>query len=197
MHGPNRLSDDEAFRLTRLIRFKVTRRMGRSPWRAHEREDLIQQTLLRVLGAPRHVDPTRPGFSNYLDRMIVSTLVDGHRRDRAAKRAHGSGTRSLQEPAPTDGGRECELLDTISADQQERARGKISRPRRELVDLRLDVDAAIETLSPDERRLCERLKHQSVAEVAAAEDVARGTLYRRLRKMLKRFEDAGLREYCE
>jgi transcriptional regulator of acetoin/glycerol metabolism len=57
------------------------------------------------------------------------------------------------------------------------------------------VAGVLATLPDDLRDLAERLKRQSVSEVARELRVPRTTLYRNLERLRRHFADAHLRDY--
>lgn len=59
-------------------------------------------------------------------------------------------------------------------------------------DLAIDVAAVIGELPADLRDLAERLKKSSISQVARDANVSRKVIYRQVRKLRERFEQAGL-----
>jgi len=90
------------------------------------------------------------------------------------------------------GDAEIELIDVF--DRNARL-GPAPPGEHELVELKLDVACVIATLPPELSDLAEALKTESVSEIAETTDIPRTTLSSRKKKILQRFEEAGLRKY--
>jgi hypothetical protein len=52
-----------------------------------------------------------------------------------------------------------------------------------------------ERLGEKDRQLAEQLKQRSISQISAADGTPRSTLQHRVRRLLRPFEDEGLREY--
>jgi RNA polymerase sigma-70 factor (ECF subfamily) len=59
----------------------------------------------------------------------------------------------------------------------------------------MDLDRAIASLPDELRDLCERLRYDTMAEIAREMGVPRTTLYDRLSKLRDAFREAGLEDY--
>lgn len=59
-------------------------------------------------------------------------------------------------------------------------------------DLALDVAAVLAEMPADLRDLAERLKDSSISQVARDANVSRKVIYRQVRKLRERFQEAGL-----
>ena len=62
-------------------------------------------------------------------------------------------------------------------------------------EIRMDLDRAIASLPDELRDLCERLRDDTMAEIAREMGVPRTTLYDRLSKLRDAFREAGLEDY--
>ena len=91
-----------------------------------------------------------------------------------------------------------ELAATIGEDETPFRRLRNRRAAQDLAEMRIDLDACIDEFCDGRlRELCERLKHDSISQVARDMGIARTTLNAWLSKVRSRFEDCGLRDYLE
>jgi DNA-directed RNA polymerase specialized sigma24 family protein len=160
-----------------LVRHKaiaMTRRAGLPPG---DRADLEQELLVRLVAAMRGYDPAR-GRPNTFAAAVVDRAAAGIAREAAASKRGGGQPRpaSLDDPstphpaAPAD-------------------------PDR--ADLALDVADVLKRLPDDLRALADRLSDLSAAEAARDAGVARSTFLRRVTRLRRHFEDAGLEVYSK
>jgi RNA polymerase sigma factor (sigma-70 family) len=173
------------------VRRKVARIIGRAGLAPQDRDDLEQELIAKVLERLGPPDPCRRRDS--LVATVVERLAANLLRERRARkrRAH---VRSLNSHVPTADG-PAELAAVVGAPAYDARRGRRPRSEEELARLAADVDAVLASLPDDLRELAERLKSQPVAEAARAKDVPRTTLYEQVRRLRRRFERAGLRDY--
>jgi RNA polymerase sigma-70 factor (ECF subfamily) len=88
-----------------------------------------------------------------------------------------------------------ELGETISQREYNARRRRFPRSPAELAQLAGDVADVLAKAPEELRDLAERLKTQSVSEIARDTGVPRTTLYEAVRHLRRRFESAGLKEY--
>ena len=75
---------------------------------------------------------------------------------------------------------------------------RVDRSETERVDLRLDLEAAMASLSPEERALCEALRRgDSQAEIARAQGKGKATISKAIRKLGEKLRAAGMDAYLE
>ena len=114
--------------------------------------------------------------------MFITTVVERSMamliRERHAKKRNATGIQSLTSPAD-DGG-----------PSDHRGGGDPER-----IDLTSDVAEVMASLPAELRDFAERLKLQTVSQVAREMDVPRTTLLRWVDRLRRCFEDAGLRIY--
>jgi RNA polymerase sigma-70 factor (ECF subfamily) len=85
---------------------------------------------------------------------------------------------------------------TLVAQRRRKTRSKPKSRRCEgshesRIDIALDTATVLAGLPPKTRRLCERLKRDSVAEVARQMGVPRSTLRSRIQRLRERFQMSG------
>ncbi len=143
------------------------RRMG---FKEHEIPDLQQDIVLCLL--EREFDETRASEATFVTRVIDSQLLKELRaRKRDARRANYE--------AASD------------ADVAELASPGMSEVER--ADLRLDLKAALASLSPQERAVCEALmRGETRAEIARAQGKSKVTIWQTVMRLRKKLRARGL-----
>jgi RNA polymerase sigma-70 factor (ECF subfamily) len=160
-----------------LIRRKARQLARHAGPHHHDPEDVEQELTLRLLRAMPRYDPARGHVHAFVTAVVERAAAGLLRRCRAKKRGAGP-VRSLDAPAaaePTDRGDAGRAADRVG--------------------LAADLAAVLAELPADLRGLAERLTRQTLSEVARQDGVPRSTLQRRVDRLRRRFEDAGLREY--
>ena len=88
-----------------------------------------------------------------------------------------------------------EMTQNISQRELDAQRGRHPRSDEELAQLVQDLAEAMAKLPDKLRELAERLKTETVSEIARDKGIARTTLNESVRRLRRRFENAGLKEY--
>lgn len=177
-----------------IIRRKARRLIGKAGLTEADYDDLVQEFILKVLESwpafdlakgPRH--------------QFVKTLVERHAanllRRRSAAMRHYRRTRSLHTRVRAEDGRAIELGQTLAHDVHDRRLRRQPRDGRERMDLAIDLAEAEAGLPDGQRDLAERLRAQPLAEVARRRGVPRSSLNEVRRRLRRRLEKAGLRDY--
>ena len=152
-----------------LIRHKARRLRAASADAVWEFEDLEQELRLKLLQALDRYDPDR-GTAEAFVAVVLVRAAEGIRRDRGRFKR----TRRIEAPG--------------AAEPAESA-----NPRGEVAhDLRIDLLRAVAALPDDLLPLARLLLAGSVAEVARAQGVPRSSLVRRLERIRRHFEAAGV-----
>jgi DNA-directed RNA polymerase specialized sigma24 family protein len=89
-------------------------------------------------------------------------------------------------PPKRDPGREVAYTEVASADDEARQR-----------DMALDIEVAIASLRPRQRRLVDLLRTESVTDAAEALGIHRSTAHEEIARTRLRFEALGLAEYLD
>jgi DNA-directed RNA polymerase specialized sigma24 family protein len=172
-----------------VIRRKCRQLIGRGGLTAGDRKDLEQELLLHLIrglpGLDRGVAHRNVFVTVVIDRSAAQIL----RRRRARKR-DGGPVLSLDELAAAGGDAPGEPTE----ESRPCARGG-RRTEQERIDLASDLKGILVALPAALRALTERLKTQSLSEAARALGLPRSTPQCRVRRIRRRFEDAGLRAY--
>jgi RNA polymerase sigma-70 factor, ECF subfamily len=152
--------------------------------------DVIKQDLLiEILEQLPKFNPSRASLKTFIGHVVHYKVckIRAHRNDchRVA---------SLDSKlSGRDDGRSITLGETLS-DDADRRRGRNPTPD-ELSGLGLDLEGTIASLKPEHRDLCERLKTDTVTEIARELKASRGTLYEAIKQIRAAFERDGLSAY--
>jgi len=101
---------------------------------------------------------------------------------------------SLNEPLDNGEGDTTERIEFLDSDGSLGSHPRLTR-ERVANEIRMDLDRAIASLPDELRDLCERLRDDTMAEIAREMGVPRTTLYDRLSKLRDAFREAGLEDY--
>lgn len=156
----------------------------------------IEQTLFLKLA--KHLpcdDPDAPQWKAFVATTVKRCIANMVRDTRAGKRDHRR-VRSIHVVIGFDDEGTIELADTIEEHEVHARRLQGRRSDQELASLRMDLDElAAELLDARHREFIQRLKHDSISQVARDMDIPPTTLNSWLRKLRQKFEDTGLRDY--
>lgn len=159
-------------------KYLIRRRLFRS----QEFEDVVQYLLGCVLAACEKYDERhgrRAAFEHVVLRNAVAKLV--HRRIAERRRQFRT------QPIIGDEGWEKAVL----GERERRA----EQSAQEKVDLALDLESVLADASPEQRQATELIKVETITEAARRLNIPRTTLGSRLRKLGKRCEKTGLKDY--
>ena len=180
----------------RLILHKAWQLAGLAGFTPQDVEDLAQELTLRLFQRHPALDPGDPRHQAFAT-AVVDQCVANLLRDRRARKRDVRGVGSLDAPAAAgDDGRPTPAA-TISRHERDARLGVSPREEGDLAQLKLDVESVLAGLPPDLRDLAERLKGQSVAEIVRDLGVARSSLYPNIRRLRRRFENCGLKDYLQ
>jgi RNA polymerase sigma-70 factor (ECF subfamily) len=177
-----------------LIRRKAKQIIGRAGITAQDRDDLEQELILGLLKRRRSYDPRRGRSTTFSRLAVAHTLANLLRANAAKKRATGKIT-SLSQQVTTGDGVRTELGQTLAEGNEDKHRGPFRRAPDEVADLAQDLAEVVEQLPARLRDLAQRLKIDSLAQVARDLGKPRSTVASWVRELRQRFEKAGLRDY--
>jgi len=178
-----------------FIRKKARQLVGKSGFTRWDIDDICQELTLRLFRAMLSFDPNQGHWAVFVTTVVERSAASLLRDKRAEKRDHRR-VRSLNVVIADDEHEgPVELGDTVGRRELDARLGQASRDEHDLAQLALDIAGAIAGLSPEMRELAERLKTDSVSQIARDLGVPRTTLNDRVRELRRQFEDAGLRDY--
>ena len=175
-------------RFTRgIIRRKVNQLIGLAGFTQQDYGDLEQDFLARVLQSLPSFDPKKAHRNKFITAVVERHFANLLRNKKAAKRDHRR-IGSLNVTIFVQGAGPIELAQTIGQRELNSRRGCNPRSDEELAQLVSDVATVMATLPDNWRELAERLKYQSVAEVARDLGIPRTTLHGWISSIRKLFE---------
>lgn len=170
---------------------------GKYGFRQGERDDVEQRLYLKLARTLHLADPDDPKWKAFVAKTVGRHVASMIRDAKADKRDHRR-TSSIHVVIGADDDGPIELSDTIGEDEIPSRRTRNRRSAQDLAELQFDLATCIgELCDRRHRELCERLKHDSISQVARDMGIARTTLNAWLGKLRSRFEEGGLREYFE
>ena len=178
-----------------LIKYKARKLVGKAGFTASDREDIEQELMLDLLRRLPKYNPKRAQLNTFIARVVEHRLASLIEAQKAGIRDYRRCRCSLNECFEDADGRSVERVDTFDQEDYLLRTGGQSRPSEELSALAIDVAAVLETLPPELRELCRRLKAETVTEISRDTGVPRGTIYESIKKLREIFKDAGLRNY--
>ena len=192
---------EESFELSKdsftkaLINRKVNMLIDRLGFRYHERDDLKQELLARVIksleGFDASVGPLNPFITAVVDRQVSNIL-----RDRNADKRSSGAMVSLNVNIKSEDASPTELLQTISNREVDRRLGRErTLSEEQLNDLKSDMGNVIARLPKRLQDFLELKKTLSLNEIVNELGVPRSTLGDWMDEIRDHFEEAGLEKY--
>ncbi|GIW85376.1 MAG TPA: sigma-70 family RNA polymerase sigma factor [Dehalococcoidia bacterium] len=178
----------------RLIRRKARQLVGRAGFTRSDRDDIEQELALKLLKQLSAFDPGEAHWHVFVTTVVERYAASLLRDKRAEKRDHRRAT-SLHVLIETGDNGPVELAETVGRREQDARLGRDPRSDEERAQLAGDVADVLADLPADLRDVAERLKHDSVSQVARDLGLPRTTLLRRMEHVRRAFEGAGLRDY--
>jgi RNA polymerase sigma-70 factor (ECF subfamily) len=181
--------DNEIIR--QVIHSMARRLVGKAGFKFQDQDDLEQELQLQVRKRLPKYDPNQSDHDAFV-RMVVSRCATNMRRDNVAPKRNSRSVQSLDATARNES---VPLAEAVPSHQHDARLGLQRRSEHEEAQLKSDVRAVLTQLAPQDQRLAEMLKSQSITEAARRLSVPRTTLYRDVRRLRMLFENTGLRKY--
>ncbi len=178
-----------------LIKYKARKLVGCAGFTEFDREDIEQELYLDLLQRLPKFNTERATRHTFIDRVTshkIATIIEARK---AGKRDYRLCSCSLNDLLKDEEGNTIERMETIDQDDYLRRTGKLSRSTAEVHDLSIDANKAMETLPPELRELCQRLKSETVTEISCDTGIPRSTIYEHIKKLRAIFEANGLKDY--
>src|SRR5262245_53017027 len=167
---------------------------GKCGFKQQDREDIEQCLYVKLAKRLQTADPDDPKWKALLAIAARRHIVSMIRVREAEKRSHRRTCSINVRMGGPEGS--VELAATVTASEIPSHRRGTERPERELVELAMDVnDCIAEIFDIDQREFLERLKTDSIAQIARDMEIPRTTLNSWLLKLRKQFENRSLKEY--
>lgn len=169
--------DPKDIEFARTILYAEIRQLRlRGAIRPSDEDDIAGSVMVHLVEAWPSFDPTRGPAEAFIQQVVSTRLVSVLRERNARKRrwpVQHTGTGADEPAAPA-----------WSDDRWSR-----------LIDLRMDLDAAMRRLSPKQRAICDQLLRDLLTHAAKEMGIPRRTLRDNVAKIRRVFRDAGLEEY--
>ena len=177
-----------------LIRLKARQLSRRADFSRSDEPDIAQDLTLHLLCQAEHFDPSRASLKTFVTHVVNSCVAMILRERWRQKRVpdHGAEIQSLETMVDVPDEPPVALWATISVADIERRTGATSKSDVEVHDEAEALDHAMQSLSDEDRQLCERLKVGSRASVARDLQISRRKLGTILSSVRQQFERAGL-----
>lgn len=177
-----------------FVRKSARKLAGKFGFKKQDRTEIEQRLYLKLARRLHTADPNDPKWKAFVAVTVRRHIVSMIRDNEAAKRDHRRAC-SLHVTVGTQDG-PMELADTIGEHEIPSRRGCVKRSPQELTELTLDITECVSDVTDErQREFCERLKHDSISQIARDMGIPRTTLNAWLVKLRSRFEERGLRDY--
>jgi RNA polymerase sigma-70 factor (ECF subfamily) len=173
----------------RLVRDHARRIVRSARLPGHEVEDLQQELHLHAWVQAGKFDPERGAWTTYTKTVIERKAASLLHQARAECRSRLREAFSIDD---TDPGSNWSNLERVDA---KRAKDAVPRRASTIEDLGIDVRRVVARLGRKDRVLAHALMVERVAEVAARTGIPRSTLYGRIGRIRREFEEAGVADY--
>jgi RNA polymerase sigma-70 factor (ECF subfamily) len=177
-----------------IVRRKARELVGVAGFTKQDVPDLVQELLAMVWQSLQSFDPSLGHQKALVTAVVERGAVTLLRIAKTKKRFRGS-QRSLEAVVGVCSEAQAELEGEVTDEDANRRRDLMHRSAEATADLKLDIEALLESLPPDMQLLAEQLKEKSIAEIARESSVPRTTLNDSVRRLEQRFRSAGIDGY--
>jgi RNA polymerase sigma-70 factor (ECF subfamily) len=179
-----------------VVHKKAKRLVGLAGLTETDVEDIEQHLyakLVRHFSVGPKDSPRGALLDTTVDRALASFL-----RDRQAQKRESRTVCSLSlivDLDVNDDDRPIDLAASITERENAARYGRRIRTDQSMAELKHDVAVVIQRMSERDADLCERLMHESTAQVSRDLGIPASTVYDRIRRIRERYVDASLAEY--
>lgn len=178
----------------RLIRRKARYLATWAGFTSSDRGDLEQEMRLKLLKQLSSFDPAQGDRRAFVVTVIERFSINILRDQIAEKRDHRRAS-SLNITVESEDNGPVELAQTIGDHEANSRLCLAPRSDSEKSELAMDTADVVAELPDDLRDLCQRLKRDSISQVARDLGVPRSTLYKSIYELRRRFEEAAMRRH--
>lgn len=184
--------DEYAFR---LVACKARQLIGQYGFTEDDRPDIEQDLLADLLHRLPGFDSSRASLHTFINRVVEHGVAGLIERRKAAMRDYRQCAYSLNDPIEDGDGEQTERGDLLDQDCYLESMGQPTSSLADQVVLRVNLDRLCTTLPPELRVLWDRLEEgQTLTDIWHQTGIRRGTLWRRMMRLQKLAEEAGLRD---
>jgi RNA polymerase sigma-70 factor (ECF subfamily) len=182
----------------RVIRNKARQLVGKSGLNKSHVQDLEQEMRIDLFERMPKFDGSRASCRTFIVRIVNHKASKIMRSQWADKRHFKRNECSLNELVDDGDGFKVQRSETIDQDEYvRRTAGGATMPAAERRDLAVDLEGAAEDLPRDIRAVFDRLKTQTIAEVAAETGISRTSVMRIIYVLREHLARAGLEKYLQ
>lgn len=177
-----------------IVKRKARQLVGQAGFTQQDVADLEQELLAMVWQALKSYDPSLGHQKALVTAVVERGVVTLLRIARTKKRSRGA-QQSLESVVDSGGELQAELSDAITLEDCNRRRDQRHRSSESTAELKLDLEALLESLPPNMQLLAEQLQEKSIAEIARESGVPRTSLNDRVRRLEQRFRSASMDDH--
>lgn len=177
-----------------IVKRKARQLVGQAGFTQQDVADLEQELLAMVWQALKSYDPSLGHQKALVTAVVERGVVTLLRIARTKKRSRGA-QQSLESVVDSGGELQAELSDAIALEDCNRRRDQRHRSSESTAELKLDLEALLESLPPNMQLLAEQLQEKSIAEIARESGVPRTSLNDRVRRLEQRFRSASMDDH--
>ncbi len=180
-----------------FVRKSARHLAGKHGFKRADRDEIEQRLYLKLAKHLHAADPADPKWKGFVAKTVHRHIASMIRDNKAEKRDHRR-VCSIHVVISEDSDGPVELAHTIGEQEGKSHRGCAPRSPQELAELAMDMATCVAGVRDKRHReFCERLKHDSISQVARDMNIPRTTLNAWLRKLMQRFEEQGLNDYLQ
>lgn len=179
----------------KFIRYKTRQLVGRCGFTRSDRSDLDQELKLRLFERCAQFDPARSDWPVFVTTVVerqIASLLESRQR---LKRFGDGNAVSLSQEAADEDGATVELSDRVTIDHLQAVTREFERSDHERTELEIDLQHVLSELSPEERRICEALKHGNIAQVARRLQIPRTTISSLMGRLRRHCREQRLQDF--
>jgi RNA polymerase sigma factor (sigma-70 family) len=178
-----------------IIQRKASILSGKYGFLPSDIEDIAQDFWWEVMRRANHFDPEKGSEVQFIQTVVNNACASLIERQKAVKRGFGIPITSIDAEISPDDPSESTLHDIVDRESYLNATRSSDTTQSRQHDLRIDLDAALQSLPPSLQDLARRLRGSSVSEVARETGIPRTSLNDRIRKIRLHLKEQGLGEY--
>ena len=178
--------------VVRATKHKAKELIGKAGLTLYDRDDVEQEIIIDLLTRLSKYNPKRARLITFISCIVdhkAAVIIADQTMEKHDWRlcAYSLNDRVVHED---DGS--IELLELHDIGEY---RNTTKRTIIDFLDLSIDLEIVIASLPFELRNLCKRLTIKNVTEISRDTGIPRTTLYDKIKKLQKLFEDRGLNEY--
>lgn len=178
-----------------LIVFKTKRLCRQAGFTQSDIEDIEMDLSLYLRSRLIQYDPKRGAFTTFVNCVLENRVRELVHQQTRATNDQRRNEYSLNETLIDVSGDPVSRGDLIEDDAYAIRLGNISRTRRELVEMQIDVSRALQSLPEEWQEACTLMADYCMREVSRITGISWQRLYVIRKRVQKIFREYGLEEY--